>query len=148
MEYKLAKFLKDSGFPQVFKEGDWFYTACSSLSYAYGGMKAVNKSLFLEREKPIELPESSGDLKPQLLTKNGVDSGYYGWGLAESFPEEEELQKRYFIKIPSLSELVNMVMVIETPKTGTGQTPEEVVAFLWLSKKNQRPTMTIDALLG
>jgi hypothetical protein len=59
--------------------GDWFITRYSSLYYIYG--------------RPDDNDEDYGE--PQLLTRQETDSGYYGWDLGDTFPNEESQESGY-----------------------------------------------------
>lgn len=100
---EMAKKLKKAGLQWEPKEGDWFATSCSSLSYVYGGMK---NGIVWGNHNEYILRELGTDDKVYLLTDQDVDSGFYGWSIGDSFPEERELIDRYFLWLPTLSDLL------------------------------------------
>jgi len=86
--------------------GDQFFTSCSSLSYAYGGMGEKEAWQGHEDDEP-KLPNLK-DGNVCLLTDQPVDSGYYGWSIGDSFPDEKSLLK-YFIWLPRQDQIQEMM---------------------------------------
>lgn len=90
-------------------DGDFFATSTSSLSYAYGGMRDDGDVWRDEDSKPK--PFNISDCTVDVLTDQEVDSGYYGWGIGESFPKKDErdILSEYFVWLPRQDQLQKMV---------------------------------------
>lgn len=142
MDYELAKELKGSGFPQDVERGGWvFYRMKQDFDKGTEGYRL--------------LCISKGE-----WFKWGLGHFEEGWNFDQSTEVEEwKLDRREYVKIPTLSELIEAcgdgMFALEARfqgdweahiphkyerslKIGIGLTPEVAVARLWLALRKKR----------